>query len=81
MKRKVVLSKIAEEKLSDVLDYLLNRWSNRVKQEFIRKLDQSVSVIQEHPESFPPSLLIPTLRKCVVTKQISIFYEFDDENI
>ena len=37
MSKKVVLSSTAKEKLSDLLEYLEDNWSARVKNDFIKK--------------------------------------------
>lgn len=74
MGKKVVLSTTAKNKLSDLLDYLEAKWSTKVKQNFIEKLDKSISRISEYPKSCPESTQIKGLFKCVVTKQTSLFY-------
>lgn len=51
------------------------------KDDFIQKLDKSISLIKEQPESFPSSEKSKGLRKCVVTKQTTLFYRFDKEKI
>jgi hypothetical protein len=50
----------------------------KVKENFIAKLDRSLLQIQNHPDSFPASDRINGLRKCVVTKQTTIFYKYSD---
>ena len=49
MQKKVVLSSTAKAKLSDLLEYLEHKWSGKVKDDFIRKLDQSVIRIRPLP--------------------------------
>lgn len=81
MKRKVVISKIAERKIEKLFDYLDENWSLKVKSDFIKKLDKNISLIKSYPESFPRSQKSPDLRKCVVTKQTTIFFRFTDKEI
>ncbi len=38
-------------------------------------------MIREQPESFPSSDKIKGLRKCVITKQTTLFYKFDKKQI
>ena len=45
----------------------------QVKNDFILKLNRTLSNIQQFPESFPESLRKKGLRKCVITKQTTIF--------
>lgn len=55
MRRKVVISKTAEKKLEKLFDYLIEKWSLKVKNEFIEKLDTSIAIIEKQPEIFPES--------------------------
>lgn len=73
MSKRVVLSPTAKMKLSDLLLYLENKWSEKVKKEFSDKLDKSIAKISLYPQSCPESLEIKGLYKCVVTKQTSLF--------
>ena len=81
MKREVRLSKRAMKKLDSLLVYLENEWSTKVKHNFILKLDKSLKQIQKLPDSFPESEKIRGLRKCVVTKQTTVFYRYSDTSI
>lgn len=81
MKRKIRLSKRAMIKLEGLLVYLEEAWSAKVKHEFILKLDKSLSQIQKLPDSFPESEKIRGLRKCVVTRQTTIYYKYSKTTI
>lgn len=81
MKREIRLSKRAMNKLAILLDFLENEWSLKAKNNFIQKLDKSLKHIQKLPESFPESQKIKGLRKCVVTRQTTIFYKYTDTKI
>jgi plasmid stabilization system protein ParE len=81
MKREIRLSKRAMNKLVILLDFLENEWSLKVKNDFILKLNKSLKHIQKFPESFPESEKINGLRKCVVTRQTTIFYKYTDATI
>ena len=81
MERHVVISKIAERKLEELFEYLVETWSPKVKSDFIKKLDKNISLIKSQPESFAKSRKDPDLRKCVVTKQTSLYFRFDERQI
>lgn len=81
MKREIRLSKRAMRKLDSLLDYLEEEWSAKVKHEFVLKLDKSLKQIQKLPDSFPESEKISGLRKCVVTKQTTVFYKYSETTI
>ena len=81
MKREIRLSKRAMQKLDSLLVYLEEEWSTKVKYEFVQKLDKSLKQIQKLPDSFPESEKIRGLRKCVVTKQTTVFYRYSEATI
>jgi plasmid stabilization system protein ParE len=79
--RKVILSKKATNKLEKLLDYLGTKWSEKVKQNFIKKLDKSIKFISSFPEATEESNIKKGLHRCVVTKQTTIYYLFDEAEI
>ena len=82
MKRKVVISKTAEKKLDNLFDYLLKNWSKKVvKDDFVAKLDHCIELIRTQPEIFPESKKGKQLRRCVITKQTTMYYRFDSKRI
>ena len=81
MSRKVIISKTAEKRLNDLFKYLLENWSQKVKSDFIKKLDNKIILLKEHPEGYPESEKEKGLRKCVITKQITMFYRFNSKQI
>jgi plasmid stabilization system protein ParE len=81
VKREIRLSKRAMKKLESLLVYLEKEWSTKVKNDFIQKLDESLKQIQKLPDSYPESEKIRGLRKCVVTKQTTIFYKYSNTTI
>jgi plasmid stabilization system protein ParE len=79
--RTVVLSKQASNKLEKLLNYLETEWSENVKQNFIKKFDNSVKFISSFPEATEKSNLKKGLHRCVVTEQTTIYYQFNNFEI
>lgn len=79
--RKVVLSKRAAYKLDKLLNYLETEWSEKVKKDFIQKLDRSFAQIQKYPDSCPKSEIIKGLHRLPVSKQTSVYYRFNTKTI
>ncbi|SDD29276.1 type II toxin-antitoxin system RelE/ParE family toxin [Williamwhitmania taraxaci] len=69
------------KKLDSLLVYLEEEWPTKVKLNFILKLDKSFKQIQNLPDSFSESEQIKGLRKCVVTKQTTVFYKYSETTI
>jgi plasmid stabilization system protein ParE len=55
MKREIIFSKNAEKSLINLLEYLEFKWSIKVREKFILKLDKLIYLIQNDPEVFPKS--------------------------
>ncbi len=75
---KVFLSKTAGEQLHQVIDYLEQRWSDKVRDNFISKLQRSMETIAQMPYGFPDSAGFPGLRKCVITAQTIAYYRINE---
>jgi plasmid stabilization system protein ParE len=78
---KVILSPTAKLKLEELLVYLRQKWSEKVKQEFIEKLDIKINQVSHYPKSCPESKAFKNLYKCVVTKQTTFYYRIKEEDI
>ena len=70
----------AVKNLEDILDYLKNRWTSREVDNFKKKLSKQISLIQLNTRLFPISEYNIRLRKAVLSKQTTLFYELS-ENI
>ncbi len=81
MSRKVIISKTAEKKLDKLFEYLIEKWSVKVKRDFVEKLDSSIEIIKNQPEIFPESKKGKGLKKCVITKQTTLYYRYNSERI
>ena len=80
---KVFLSEFAENKLLKLSNFLLENWSLKVKNDFIKKQTSKIDQISKQPESCPQSSEFKGLFKCVVTKQTTFYYRinFDRKEI
>jgi len=81
LSRKVVISITAEKKLEKLFEYLIKKWSIKVKKDFVEKLDSSIEIIKNQPEIFPESKKGKSLRKCVITKQTTLYYRYNSKRI
>ena len=79
--RNVNFSKNSEKAVDKILDYLYRPHSNKMKFDFLEKFDFSIRAIQSNPESFPKSEINKNQRKCVVSRQTTIYYKFNEKDI
>jgi len=81
MDYKIHWSDEAIDNLKEIIDYLSIRWTQREVENFKGKLRQMLDLINSNPELFPVSSYNPRLRKAVLSKQTSIFYEVSENRI
>lgn len=81
MARKVKLSKKASAKLGNIIAYLETKWSEKVRDEFIQKLDNALDHLAQFPASHPKSESIIGLHRFVISKQITIYYKFSRSTV
>ena len=61
--------------LDSVIEYLAVKWTDREIKNFFKKLDRSLNIISKNPFAFPSSNLKLKVRRCVLSKQTTIYYE------
>lgn len=81
MNREIVLTRTAVKRLNSLLEYLETACSNKVKLKFISKLEQRLDIVKDKPEAFPLSTVKEGLHKCVITRQTTLYYTFDEKKI
>lgn len=79
--RKIIISNRAKSNASRIFEYLVAKWSVRVKEEFADKLAKTIDTIRDNPESFPKSGINKKQYRCVVSKQTTLYYRFNSKEI
>lgn len=67
--------------MDKLFEYLIENWSVNVKKEFVKKLDSSIEIIRNQPEIFPESKKGKGLKRCVITKQTTLYYRYNSDRI
>lgn len=73
----VFLSELAESKLKNLTQLLLENWSHKIKMNFLAKLTNKIKQISIQPESCPKSNVFGGMYKFVGTKQTTFFYKIN----
>ena len=81
MAKIIIWSPSAESDLKSVLIYLDEKWSVLVVNQFINKVDSFVNLIAEEPKLFPIINKKHNVRKCVLTKQNTLYYRENKDSI
>jgi len=78
---KIFWTNEAINNLESILDYLSNRWTQREIENFKKRLSKQINLIEQNPKLFPISQYNGRLRKAVLSKQTTIFYEVSGQII
>jgi plasmid stabilization system protein ParE len=78
--RKLEFSNRSLKEIRIIVDYLNSKWSEKTSKKFLNKLKENIDLIQINPELFPISVF-EELRKCVVSKQTTIFFIIEKNKI
>jgi plasmid stabilization system protein ParE len=78
---KLFWSNEAVNNLESILDYLQKQWSQKDVNNFKIQLKKQLDLILKFPKLFPKSDYNPRLRKAVLSKQTTIFYEISGRRI
>ena len=81
MLKPIKWSSLAENDFANIVDYLETRWNNTVCIEFIDTIDFCIRLIQKNPNLFPFLNDNLQIRKCVVTKQNTLYYRETNSRI
>jgi len=71
---KVTISGRAEQNLDNIVRYLETEWSVRVRDKFLDILKAKIALIAKTPQLYEASSKKKTVRRCVVSKQTSLYY-------
>ena len=81
MTYKLFWTEEAINNLEEILDYLVQNWSQKELDNFKSRLKKHLELIQRFPLMFPVSSYNPRLRKAVLSKQTTVFFEIKNEMI
>lgn len=79
--REVVITPRAQKELNQLFEYLELKWNLKVKNDFVIRLHLVLKIVAKSPDSFPISSKKNKFRKCVITKQNTLFYHYNEKHI
>ncbi len=72
---KLLWSEKALADLKNIIDYLIENWTEREIQNFAKRLDKRLKVIALNPKLFPNTSRRKGVRKSVLSKHTVIYYQ------
>lgn len=81
MVHKVSFSPEANSRLFEITNYITKEWSSKATGTFLQILDNKISNFKLFPYSNPAIPGKKEVRKCVITKQITLYYRVLNDEI
>lgn len=78
---KIIWSDEANCNLDQIISYFENNWTEKEIKKFFAKLEKTLTLIAIRPHLFRLTNKRKNVRKCVMTKQTSIYYRPEKEEI
>jgi plasmid stabilization system protein ParE len=69
----------AQEELNATFDYLENNWTSREIKNFSKLLENRLLIIRNFPFIYPTNKQKKSVRRCVISKQSSIYYQINTD--
>jgi plasmid stabilization system protein ParE len=79
--RPLIWSPEAESDLEKILEYLEENWSESVIHNFLKELFEALDWIVDNPEVFMFSINSSNIRKFVLSKHHTIYFEIQEDQI
>ena len=67
--------------LDSIIEYLTIRWTDREIRNFYKLLEKTIELISRNPLIFPASELKKNVRRTLLSKQTTIYYEIKKNRI
>jgi plasmid stabilization system protein ParE len=71
----------AERNLEAIVAFLKERWSAKVKIDFLAQLSEQLVLISEMPYLYPVSPTKKDVRRCIVHKHTALYYQIQSDKI
>jgi plasmid stabilization system protein ParE len=78
---KILWSEQALTDLQNILDYLTENWTQRELKNFSQRLDKRINLIRHYPNLFPSSSTKKSIRRSVLTKHTTIYYQVQTQTL
>lgn len=71
----------SKQDLISILTYLEKNWTSQVIEKFLDKVEKKLFLLSEMPYMCRVSLVRKNVRRCVLTKQIVLYYRVKENEI
>ena len=74
-------SPTAEKSYIAILEFIIQKWYVKEAEALDKKVEDLIQQLKRHKNLCPPSKKFRNLRKCVITSQTSMIYQFRNSTI
>ena len=78
MEYNIRLSKRATHDIDDIVKYLTQSWSEKIKTDFLVTLSEKLMLLETNPFIYRKSISKPNLHECIVNKNVIMYYAVDE---
>jgi len=78
---RIIWSELALSNLKEIVSYFESQWTEKELQKFAQLLDKRLSSIERNPHLFPLINYSENMRRSVLSKQTTIFYQVVNTDI
>lgn len=78
MEYNVRLSSRATHDIEDIANYLVQKWSEKIKTDFLVAISEKLMILEKNPFIYRKSISKPNVRECVVNKHVIMYYVVDE---
>jgi plasmid stabilization system protein ParE len=77
----IIWSDEAKSNLLGLIEYFKLQWTEKELRAFFQKFEKTLELISKNPQLFSPSVKRKNVRKCVFSKQTSIYYKIENSKV
>lgn len=78
---KITWSDEAQKNLKTIIHYLESNWTEKELKQFAKRLDKTLNIIHKNPTIYPIIYLPTNVRRCILSKQTTIYYQIIHQEI
>jgi len=77
----IIWSDEAKNNLSWIIDYFETNWTEKELKKFFQRFEKILQLISQNPQLFRLTNKRKNVRKCVFSRQTSIYYKFENNKV
>ena len=77
----IISTKLAENTYHQNIDYLENIWSEKEIINFIKKVDEVITILKASPKTFKKYRSNSKIHQIEIMKQITLFYQINNDDV